>query len=251
MPLTFTKFFNSYEKVPLEAIKNVNLMSRVDEKFVFHQSKLSDILSQISYYYKIVTINNKMVQKYNTQYLDTIDKLFFHQHHNGQYTRNKVRFREYIDSGLCFLEVKQKNNKKVTIKKRIRVASIPTGGLTVDQKEYIDAIVGGNNILTSQQTVNFHRMTFVHKKNLERLTIDINLSYSFKTHNGQFKNLVIAELKKNKSQSNSNFKKILKKHKVQPLRFSKYCMTTLQIDKGVKYNRFKEKLLLIKKILKT
>ena len=251
MSLNFNNFFNSYEKVPLAAIKEVNLMSRVDEKFVFHQSQLSDIISQISRYYKIVIIDKKMIQEYNTHYLDTIDKLFFHQHHNGQYTRNKVRFREYVDSGLCFLEVKKKNNKKITVKKRIRVDSIPSNGLTIDQKEYIDTIIGSNNILTSQQIVNFNRMTFVHKENLERLTIDINLSYSFKNHKGQFKNLVIAELKKNKSQPTSDFKKILKQHKIKPLRFSKYCMTTLQIDKNVKYNRFKEKLLLIKKILKT
>ena len=251
MSLNFNNFLNSYEKVPLADIKDVNLMSRVDEKFVFHQSQLSDIISQIASYYKIVTVDEKMVQQYNTHYLDTTDKLFFHQHHNGQYTRSKVRFREYVDSGLCFLEVKKKNNKKVTVKKRIRVDSIPNSGLTIDQKAYVDAVIGGDSILTSQQKVNFNRMTFVHRENLERLTIDINLSYSFKNHKGQFKNLVIAELKKNKSQPTSDFKKILKQYKIKPLRFSKYCMTTLQIDKSVKYNRFKEKLLLIKKILKT
>ena len=53
MSLNFNNFLNSYEKVPLAAIKDVNLMSRVDEKFVFHQSQLSDIISQISRYYKI------------------------------------------------------------------------------------------------------------------------------------------------------------------------------------------------------
>ena len=251
MALKLNNFLNSYEKVPLTAIKDVNLMSRVDEKFVFHQSKLYDILSEVSNCYKIVTINNKVIQEYNTKYLDTVDKLFFHQHHNGQYTRNKVRFREYVGSGLCFLEIKKKNNKKVTVKKRIKVDVIPKNELTIDQKEFVDEIIGSHNILTAQQTVRFNRMTFVHKKNLERLTIDINLSYSFKNHKGQLNNLVIAELKKNKSQPTSDFKKILKQHKIKPLRFSKYCMTTLQIDKNVKYNRFKEKLLLIKKILKT
>ena len=251
MALNLNDFLNSYEKVPLTAIKDVNLMSRVDEKFVFHQSKLYDILSEVSNYYKIVTIKNEVLQAYSTKYLDTVDRLFFNQHHNGQYTRNKVRFREYVGSGLFFLEVKKKNNKKVTVKKRIKVDAIPKSDLTINQKEYVNGIIGGNNILISQQTVHFNRMTFVHNENLERLTIDVNLSYSFKNHKGQFKNLVIAELKKNKSQPTSDFKKILKQHKINPLRFSKYCMTTLQIDKSVKYNRFKEKLLLIKKILKT
>ena len=34
--------------------------------------------------------------------------------------RHKIRFREYVDSGLVFLEVKCKNNKGKTIKKRGR-----------------------------------------------------------------------------------------------------------------------------------
>ena len=102
MALKLNNFLNSYEKVPLTAIKDVNLMSRVDEKFVFHQSKLYDILSEVSNCYKIVTINNKVIQEYNTKYLDTVDKLFFHQHHNGQYSRNKVRFREYVGSCLLY-----------------------------------------------------------------------------------------------------------------------------------------------------
>ncbi len=250
MSKDYSHLFKSFNKVDLNAIKNVSLMSRVDEKFVFHESKLFDILSQLSKHYNILLINNKMVQEYHTLYLDTDDRLFFHQHHNGYYARNKVRFRKYVDSGLCFLEIKHKNNKKITIKKRIQVDSIPDKDLTSVQKDYIDSILEQNNTLLSQQTIYFQRMTFVHNNNLERLTIDINLSYSYKNQKGEFKNLVIAELKKGKSQPTSDFKKILKKNNINPLRLSKYCMTTLMLDKSIKYNRFKEKLLLINKIIK-
>ena len=93
-------------------------------------------------------------------------------------------------------------------------------------------------------------MVILIQNNLERLTIDINLSYSYKNQKGELKNLVIAELKKGKFQPASDFKKILKKHNINPLRLSKYCITTLKLDKSVKYNRFKEKLLLINKIIK-
>ena len=41
----YSHLFKSFNKVDLNAIKNVSLMSRVDEKFVFHESKLFDILS--------------------------------------------------------------------------------------------------------------------------------------------------------------------------------------------------------------
>jgi len=39
-----------------------------------------------------------------------------------------------------------------SVKKRIKVDSIPHNGLTIDQKEYVDTIIGSNNILKPQQT---------------------------------------------------------------------------------------------------
>ncbi len=241
---------SSFDKVPLEEINNVKLMSRVDEKFVFHESMLSRIISETSPYYSIVTVNNKMIQEYNTHYFDTFDKMFFKHHHNNFYSRYKVRFRKYVSSGICFLEIKQKNNKKVTTKKRIKVNSVPSQRLNLEHQRYIHSILGVKKPLISQHSTIFNRMTFVHKMNLERLTIDINLSYKDNEKSGKFTNLVIAELKKPKSQSTSDFKKILKKHRVRPLRFSKYCMSTIKLCDNVKYNRFKEKLLLINKIIK-
>ena len=250
MVIDLQTILSPYKKVPLESISNVKLMSRVDEKFVFHQSKLPGIISESLPYYNIVTVNNKLIQEYNTYYFDTIDKTFFNHHHNNFYSRNKVRFREYVDSGIFFLEVKQKNNKKVTTKKRIKVDSVPSDQLTYEQQAYINSILGFTKPLISQHSTIFNRITFVHKVNLERLTVDINLSYKDSINSGKFKNLVVAELKKNKAQSTSDFKKILKRHRVRPLRFSKYCMSTIQLCDNIKYNRFKEKLLLINKIIK-
>ena len=45
-------------------------------------------------------------------------------HQNGRVIREKIRVRTYVSSGLTFLEVKNKNNKGRTDKKRIRVQGV-------------------------------------------------------------------------------------------------------------------------------
>ena len=44
----------------------------------------------------------------------------YHRHHIGRSNRFKVRSRRYVESDLCFFEVKYRNNKGRTIKNRIR-----------------------------------------------------------------------------------------------------------------------------------
>ena len=56
---------------------------------------------------------------------DTDDRKFYLDHHNQRVNRNKVRFREYEGSKLTYLEIKHKNNKGKTIKKRTKVNNIP------------------------------------------------------------------------------------------------------------------------------
>ena len=90
----------------------MELMTRVDEKFIFHQQKLESVLDQISSFYKIVSFDNNFIQDYKTKYLDSADRIFYNQHHNGRYSRYKIRFREYVNSNLSYLEIKKKNNKK-------------------------------------------------------------------------------------------------------------------------------------------
>ena len=54
----------------------MELMTRVDEKFIFHQQKLESVLDLISSFYKIVSFDNNFIQDYKTKYLDSADRIF-------------------------------------------------------------------------------------------------------------------------------------------------------------------------------
>ena len=242
-----SKITSTFSPIKLAEMDNVKLMSRSDTKFAFKISKLPELLNQMMPFYRVLEIKGKFIHDYKSLYFDTDDRKFYLDHHNGRVNRNKVRFREYVGSDLTFLEIKRKNNKGKTIKKRIKVDSI-NDDLSVKQKEYIHSIIGSNIILNSKQWINFSRITFVHKVHKERLTIDINLNFKEKDRRGDLNQIAIGEVKQERMSRLSDFMRIAKELHILPIRISKYCMSTLELNPELKQNRFKEKILFLTKL---
>lgn len=225
----------------------VKLMNESDTKFVFSQRVLLEVLPKLQASYRILEIEGVRLGAYKSLYYDTEDFQFYHQHHNGKTNRNKVRFREYIGSGLSFLEVKRKNNKGKTIKKRIRVDEIKES-LEGENKAFVDKVVGENLNLIPKHWNRFSRITLVHKQQKERLTIDVNFQFQDTSQEHEINGMVIAEVKQEKKSRSSDFMKIIKQEGVQPFRISKYCIATASLYPHLKRNNFKRKFLHLDKI---
>ncbi len=227
---------------------SVKLMNRTDTKFVFPLSTLIKILPKLVEHYRVLEINGVRLNAYRSLYFDTEDFQFYHQHHNGKTNRNKVRFREYIDSGLSFLEVKRKNNKGKTIKKRIKVKKI-TESLDDSNLDFVNKVIGSKMPLKRQHWNKFSRITFVHKRRKERLTIDVNFRFEdINSTKYNLGNMVIAEVKQAKRNLSSNFIRIIKEERIHPFRISKYCMATSTLFPQLKKNNFKRKFLHLDKL---
>ena len=238
---------NKFETITLSEMDDVKLMSRTDTKFVFNFSRLPEFLEKLSQFYRVLSIDGNLIHDYKSLYFDTEDRKFYIEHHNRRVNRNKIRFREYVGSGLTFLEIKLKNNKGKTIKKRIKVDSI-SEEITEQQQKYIHKIIGYPIEVSAKQWINFSRVTFVHKAQKERLTMDINLTFNNKKDEGDLKNIVIAEVKQERMSRSSDFMRVAKEMSILPMRLSKYCMSTLSLNPKLKKNRFKEKSLFINKL---
>jgi hypothetical protein len=238
---------SDFTPISLDEMDDVKLMSRTDTKFAFQANKLLFLLKKLIPFYRILAIDGKLIHDYKSLYYDTEERKFYIDHHNSRVNRNKIRFREYVGSGLTFLEIKRKNNKGRTIKKRMKVDAI-TKELSEKHQKYIKKIIGKKLAVNAKQWINFSRITFVHKTQKERLTIDINLTFENEKLSGDLKQIIIAEVKQEKMSRSSDFMKIAKEMSILPIRLSKYCMTTLQLHPDVKQNRFKEKLLFINKL---
>ena len=245
--LDIKSLIKQFESITLSEMDGVKLMNRTDTKFTFRLDLLSDILLKMLPYYRILEIDGNRMQDYRSLYYDTNERKFYLDHHNQRVNRNKIRFRQYVGSELTFMEIKLKNNKGKTIKKRMKVNEIPL--VLADQhKKYIDEIIGKDLDVNAKQWINFTRLTFVHKTKKERLTIDLNLTFKNENQEGDMKDVVIAEVKQERMSRSSDFMTITKEMSILPMRLSKYCVSTMQLDPNIKKNRFKKKLLFINKI---
>ena len=241
------KILASFEPISLNQMDEVKLMNRTDTKFVFEYSLLNKVMEEIKAHYYVLDINGNRLNAYRCLYFDTEDFKFYFEHHNGKKNRNKVRYREYIDSGLCFLEVKKKNNKGKTIKERIKVPKIQDR-LTEEGNSFVQQIMGTDDALVAKHWNKFSRITLVNKLIKERLTIDLGITFEAEQRQSQLVDTVIAEVKQEKVNYASTFMRVIKKHGVRPFRISKYCMATASLFPNLKNNNFKPKFLKINKL---
>jgi len=238
----------NFHPISLKEMDAVKLMNRTDTKFVFSVKYLHEILEDVSNRYFVLQIKSERLASYETLYFDTPDFKNYITHHNGKLNRFKVRIRHYVNSGSYFLEEKFKNNKGRTLKKRIETSKFHT---TFSKKEKM--VIQQNTTLNPDELEpklinHFQRITLVQPDNKERITIDINLGFSNNNHKDiQLQNIVIAEVKKN-SRTQSIMEQLFHSKHILPAGFSKYCTGIALLNPKIKQNRFKYKLLQIKKI---
>lgn len=237
---------NNFQAITLEEIKGVELMNRIDTKFVISRSVFNNILPELAEGYNSLEVEGTKMSAYTTQYFDTPDYDFYMEHHNGSGTRYKVRIRNYIESGVYFLEIKKKFKGR-TDKKRISVSNFEDE-MTDSSKNYIGAALGSDKTLECKLYNSFDRITLVNKTEKERLTIDLNLNYKSSIGTKGYNHVVIAELKQENINRKSLFYETMKKNIIRPNGFSKYCIGAITLDPDLKYNNFKSNILLLDKL---
>lgn len=236
-----------FEPISLLEMDRVKLMNRVDTKFAFSTVELFNFLPLLAKNYVILEIKETRTPFYESLYLDDSQFTFFKDHHNGKTNRFKVRYRKYVESNLTFLEIKHKVKGR-TDKSRIKVDNIPLD-LLEKHTDFIEGIVTTDLTLKPVMWNSFHRITLVNKTENERLTIDFDLRFKWNDKIQNFENLIIAELKQENVNRNSPFYQLMKSRFIRPYRLSKYCLGSIELyGDSLKFNRFKKKLLQLKKI---
>ena len=230
--------------ITLDEMSAVKLMNRIDTKYVVTESQLRAILSGISDSYYAQEVEGSRLSPYNTVYYDTPELTMYLIHHDRHLVRDKVRVRTYVDSHLTFCEVKHKNNKGRTKKKRIEVEPIPN---IIDNPEAAEFLAKKQpydvGSLSPHLVTIFDRITLVNYDKTERLTIDCNLRFE-NLRSGTTASmapLAVMELKQD-GRAHSLLKDVLFEMRIRPFKVSKYCIGTCLTRPEVKQNRFKNKL---------
>ena len=238
---------DKFSSISLEEMNDVSLMKRTDTKFVIHEKDLISVLEKIKNKYKVLEIDKHRIMTYSSLYFDTTTKKFYNDHHNGKVNRTKIRMRKYVESGMCFLEIKQKDGKGKTTKTRTSINDFETD-LSDESVEFIQQVTDKTFDLEPIIWNKFNRITLVNKTAKERLTIDLNLSFKINNSFKAYNNLVIIEVKQERFTRTSPVVQQLKAKQINPYSLSKYCIGMISVYDDLKYNRFKKKLIKLNKI---
>jgi SPX domain protein involved in polyphosphate accumulation len=185
--------------------------------------------------------------RYKSLYFDTEKFDLYRLHQNGKLNRYKVRIREYVETDVKFLETKFKTNKGRTVKTRRE----KSGDFDLEDIDYdfIDKHTQvPTRLLKPCLWVFYSRITLVNNSMTERVTLDLNLEFDNNTNKVGYKNIVIAEVKRDKLANDSMFSELLREAKIQNSGLSKYCIGLVSVYDNVKYNKMKPKILKLKKI---
>lgn len=234
--------------VGLSGLDSVKLMRRVDSKYIFHASKLPDILHQVANDYQILEINGKRLFQYDSVYLDSDDFVFYHDHHRGKPNRTKMRYRHYVDTGSIYFEVKKKVKGARTDKFRVKVEEI-SKELSLESKALIEQLGLEHDGLGLKYWVCYQRITLASAALEERVTLDLGLTISDGENEQVFPDLVIAEVKQGKRTRTSPMAVALRQNTIRECRLSKYTVAVAKLGQPIKSNGFKQKLLKLQKII--
>ncbi|MBQ3440030.1 MAG: polyphosphate polymerase domain-containing protein [Bacteroidales bacterium] len=252
--ISFVEPLQALAPITLDEMASVKLMNRIDSKYLTDEKTLLGILADAAAVgYRVLVADGARISPYDSVYFDTEGLRMFSDHHNKRLRRQKVRTRAYVNSGDAFLEIKRKNNRGRTKKKR---TEIPIGELPDFRGDEAACryLAGHSDFQAAelQPTLEtlFKRITLVNSAQTERVTIDTRLCFkNFRTgFETSLLDAVIIELKQD-GHAASQMKGILLDHRVKPARISKYCVAVTLTDPSAKSNRFKVKVRQIEKTI--
>ena len=219
--------------------------NRVDTKFVLDDGQLLAILAGLRDVYRVLDVDGTRFTAYETQYFDTEAHDLFRRHHSGGSNRCKVRTRLYANTGLAFLEVKQKTRTGATTKFRVPTAGFETGSLDPWAPFIAAHCPYPASKLRPVLRSRFDRICLLSNTRPERLTIDLDLRMDGRSGTVGLPHVAVAELKQEwtgEPARDSEFLHAMRAGGVRPTGFSKYCIGLLLTQPEIKHNLFNPQL---------
>lgn len=163
----------------LEALNaKAAMLERRDHNYVVGADTLQRVVVQLAPLFDVLEIDGRRAFTYETCYFDDPGLRSYFDHHQGRRQRMKVRVRRYVDSGLCFVEVKLKDRRGSTVKQRMpcapeNFARLDAAALAHVQRCH-EAMYGRpfERPLAPVLQMRYRRTTLVARAGGERMTID-------------------------------------------------------------------------------
>lgn len=231
-----------------ELDRRASLQTRVDNKYFLRLGEFERFASAIRDTHAVLEINGRRVFGYHSQYFETPALDMYRAHVQGRRKRCKVRTRHYLDSGLCFFELKLKGGRGETIKRKLPYdpaeRAVITDGALEFLGEHLHAFrdIDLDRPLLPLLTTHYRRITLVAKGAPERVTCDFDLCMS----GGEGatakmrEEYMLVEVKSGRGRSESD--RLLWSMGARPASGSKYCIGLSVLRPGMKSNAFRRQM---------
>ncbi|MBA4264175.1 MAG: vacuolar transporter [Comamonadaceae bacterium] len=220
------------------------MLERLDNKYVVRADVLQAAIESLVERFDILDMNGTRAFTYETCYFDDEQLHSYFDHHQGRRRRCKVRVRKYTDAQLCFVEVKLKDKRGLTVKKRLEYSMDKYG--TLDDSAWMhirqsyEALYGEAfpHRLAPVIEMRYQRITLVAREGGERMTIDCHLRFQA---NGRTRttgpDVFVVETKS--ANGNGVADKILRSLHQHPTKScSKYCVGMAALQTVERHNKF-------------
>jgi VTC domain len=235
-----------FAPINLATLNNkAEMLRRRDNKYVIERSVMQAALHEFADTFDVLKIDGRRSFTYDTCYFDSPDFECYKDHHRGRRQRVKVRIRNYVEADICFVEVKLKDKRGETIKRRLKHDPALCQELDARALDFVKTCYRDlykkefPYTLVRAVQMSYRRVTLVAKQGGERMTIDNNLRFM----SGNSTKLVnddkfIVETKS--SNGNGLADKVLRSlHRHPSKHCSKYCAATAALNSDVKTNNFR------------
>ncbi len=235
---------SSFDTISLDGLNSkAAMLERLDNKYIVPAARLLPAFERFSGLFDVLEIKGKRAFTYATDYFDDDDAQSYHDHHQGRRKRCKVRIRNYVDAGFSYLEVKLKDLRGATQKKRLKL-SAEARGLCTESLAFIDTChsdMYGTPLgrdLAPVIGMEYERITLVAKEGGERMTIDTRMTFSAASaERDAAPDMFILETKS--ARGNGIADKILRAEHLHPTKHcSKYCVGMAALGLVKKHNQF-------------
>jgi hypothetical protein len=202
-----------------------DLQTRRDRKYLVDASVVGCILDVLAGSAAALEIDGLRRFRYESVYFDTPTLASYHASARSRRRRFKVRTRAYLDTGACTLEVKTRDARGRTVKRRLGYAIDDRRRLTTDGLDFVAAVaeVGASaHELAPMLTVSYRRTTLLLPSSATRITIDTDLACTAAEVNTvAVPDITLVEIKT--SGTTTAIDRLLWAWGRRPITISKYC----------------------------
>ena len=241
-----------FEPVSLNALNaKAAMLERLDNKYVVRAPALTAASTELAELFDVLEIDGQRSFTYETCYFDDPEHRSYYDHHQGMRQRIKVRVRRYVEAALCFVEVKLKDKRGITVKKRLpydpsRIDTLDERALAhVEQCHQAQYGRPFGKPLAPVLNMRYRRITLVAREGGERMTLDTAIHFNALADEGAGaqqqrtdEEIFIVETKSANGHGIADA--VLRRHHLHPTSgCSKYCVGMSVTGAVDRFNRFR------------